>query len=59
MGEIGGRARHMSSEDKSGLCHLYRHSMNVKCLLPEELERMARGEDERMGAFGIAPMKRE
>jgi|GEM_PF-7009366 len=49
----------MSSEDKSGLCHLYRHSMNVKCLLPEELERMARGEDERMGAFGIAPMKRE
>jgi len=47
------------SEEKPGLCHLYRHSLNVKCLLPEELERMEREEDERMGAFGRAVFKRE
>jgi len=29
------------SEEKPGVCHLYRHSLNVKCLLPKE-HRMER-----------------
>jgi CheY-like chemotaxis protein len=47
------------SEDKPGLCHLYRCALNVKCLLPEELERMEMEEDERMGVFGNAVLKAE
>jgi len=47
------------SEEKPGVCHLYRHSLNVKCLLPVEMERMEREENERMGAFGKAMLKKE
>jgi len=47
------------SDDKPGLCHLYRCSYNVKCLMPEELERLAREEDQRLGVFGRAVLKKE
>jgi len=33
--------------------------LNVKCLLPEEMERMAKEEDKRMGTFGKAILKNE
>jgi CheY-like chemotaxis protein len=47
------------SDDKPGLCHLYRCSLNVKCLLPEVLDKLAAAEDKQMEAFGQAILKRE
>lgn len=49
------------SEDKPGLCHLYKYNLNtsVKCLLPEELEEKTKQENEEMGKYDKPIFKKE